>query len=130
VATALEHPDGPVPWSAAWRRAALGPAGFYTDGPGARLGPSRFFRTSVHVGAVFHRALATLLLDVDARLGHPVRLDCVDVGAGHGELLPGILDALPRAVAARVHAVALDVHAPPDDLDPRITWILGAAPEP
>ena len=129
MATAHEDPSGPVPWSVAWQRAAFGPDGFYTDGPGARLGPERFFRTSVHVGAVFHQALATLLLDVDSRLGRPAQLDCIDVGAGRGELLAGILDALPGSVAARVHAVAVDVHAPPDDLDPRVAWIVGSAPD-
>jgi len=50
-----------MPWSVAWERAAFGPGGFYSDGPGARLWPARFFRTSVHVGAVFHAAIAALL---------------------------------------------------------------------
>ena len=129
MATALEDSDGPVPWSVAWERAAFGPDGFYSDGPGARSWPAQYFRTSVHVGTVFHTALATLLLEVDARLGHPERLDCVDVGAGRGELLTGMLDVLPRGVVERVNAVAVDVHAPPDDLDPRVRWIVGAAPD-
>jgi SAM-dependent MidA family methyltransferase len=91
--------------------------------------PHRFFRTSVHVGAVFHRALATLLAEVDDRLGRPDVLDLVDVGAGRGELLPGVLDELAAEVAARVRAVAVDVHAPPPDLDARVTWVVGAAPD-
>jgi SAM-dependent MidA family methyltransferase len=117
-----------MPWSLAWQRAAFGPDGFYSAGVGATLWPHHFFRTSVHVGAVFHRALATLLVEVDDRLDHPTVLDVVDVGAGRGELLPGVLDALPLDVATRVRAVAVDVHAPPDDLDPRVSWIVGAAP--
>jgi SAM-dependent MidA family methyltransferase len=118
-----------MPWSLAWQRAAFGPDGFYSAGAGARMWPHRFFRTSVHVGAVFHAALATLLVEVDERLGQPAVLDVVDVGAGRGELLPGLLDALPGEVARRVRAVAVDVHQPPDDLDPRVTWVVGAAPD-
>ena len=129
VPAAAETTDDPLPWSSAWQRAAFGPGGFYSTGAGARMWPHRFFRTSVHVGAVFHAALATLLVDVDVRLDHPDVLDLVDIGAGRGELLPGLLDALPRDVAARVRAVAVDVHAPPDDLDPRVRWVVGAAPD-
>ena len=129
VPAAAETTDDPLPWSSAWQRAAFGPGGFYSTGAGARMWPHRFFRTSVHVGAVFHAALATLLVDVDVRLDHPDVLDLVDSGAGRGELLPGLLDALPRDVAARVRAVAVDVHAPPDDLDPRVRWVVGAAPD-
>lgn len=118
-----------MPWSVAWEQAAFGPVGFYSHGAGARLGPARFFRTSVHVGAVFHRAIAQLLLEVDARLGSPAQLDLVDVGTGRGELLVGVLDALPHDVASRVRAVAVDVHQPTPDLDGRIAWITGRAPD-
>jgi SAM-dependent MidA family methyltransferase len=117
-----------LPWSVAWERAAYGPLGFYSEGAGAVLGTSRFFRTSVHVGPVFHRAIATLLVEVDERLEHPAVLDLVDVGAGRGELLVGVLASLPQEVAARVRARAVDVHARPADLDPRVGWITGVAP--
>jgi SAM-dependent MidA family methyltransferase len=129
VPTAADTAAGGAPWSLAWQRAAFGPDGFYSVGAGARRWPHRYFRTSVHVGAVFHRALATLLVEVDDRLERPAVLEVVDVGAGRGELLPGLLDALPAEVAARVRAVAVDVHPPPEDLDPRVTWIVGAAPD-
>jgi SAM-dependent MidA family methyltransferase len=118
-----------VPWSVAWQRAAYGARGFYTTGEAALLGPAAFFRTSVHVGAVFHGAMAHLLLEVDARLGHPAVLDVIDVGAGRGELLEGILTALPDDMVTRLRACAVDVHDAPADLDPRITWISGAAPD-
>ena len=129
MATAREDPGEALPWSIAWARAASGPRGFYSVGAGARLWPHRYFRTSVHVGDVFHRALATLLVDVDDRLGRPDRLDVVDVGAGRGELLPGLLDALPGDVSERVRAVAVAVHPAPDGYDPRVTWIVGSAPD-
>ena len=118
-----------VPWSVAWERAAYGAHGFYTTGAAARIGPSAFFRTSVHVGAVFHGAMAGLLLEVDARLDRPAALDLVDVGAGRGELLEGVIASLPDDVVARLRPYAVDVHDGPPDLDPLITWIVGAAPD-
>ncbi len=129
VSEQVNEARGPRPWSRAWADASFGEHGFWTVGPGAAEGPSEFFRTSVHVGATFHRAIAALLLEVDARLGHPEHLDLVDVGAGGGELLAGVLDALPAHVAVRTHPVAIEVRAAPRGLDPRITWVTGAAPE-
>ena len=117
----------PLPWSRAWERAAFGAGGFYSDlsdpGPGAH------FRTSVHVGAVFHRALAALLVEVDERLGAPGRLDLVDVGSGGGELLAGMLVALPDQVSARVAALAIDVRVRPGQLEPGVRWVQGRAPQ-
>lgn len=126
VRTDLAYADGPLPWSRAWADAAYGDGGFWTDA--AHAGPGTHFRTSVHVGEVFHRALATLLREVDERLGHPDRLDLVDLGAGRGELLEGVLAALPDDVAPRVDAVGIDVRARPPDLDPRVRWSTGAVP--
>jgi SAM-dependent MidA family methyltransferase len=113
----------------AWARAAYGEHGFYVDGGAADADPGRHFRTSVHVGSVFHGALARLLLEVDARLGHPPRLDLVDVGAGRGELASGILAALPPHVAARTRAVCVEVRARPAGLDSRVAWVEGTAPD-
>jgi SAM-dependent MidA family methyltransferase len=121
-------------WAAAWQRALYGDRGFYTSGPGGTAGPVGHFRTSVHVGAVFHAAVAALLTEVDARLGGadraggPERLDLVDVGAGRGELLAGVLAALPDELAARVRPRAFEVRARPAGLDPRVEWTVGAAP--
>ncbi|MEU1686081.1 SAM-dependent methyltransferase [Micromonospora sp. NPDC005707] len=63
--------------------ALYGPAGFFVSGPG----PAAHFRTSVHASPVFASCLLRLLSSLDATLGHPARLDVVDVGAGRGELL-------------------------------------------
>lgn len=109
-------------WAAAWRDALYGARGFYTAGPGAVAGPGGHFRTSVHVGAVFAAAVARLLGQIDVRLGRPDVLDLVDVGAGRGELLTGVLDALEPALAARVRAVAVEVRDAPEPRDPRVTW--------
>ena len=126
VRTDLAYADGPLPWSRAWAHAAYGEGGFWSDP--AQPGPGAHFRTSVHVGPVLHRAVAALLREVDERLGMPSRLDLVDVGAGRGELLVGVLDALPDDVAARVRAVGVEVRPRPDGLDPRVSWSTGTAP--
>jgi SAM-dependent MidA family methyltransferase len=117
----------PLPWSQAWTAAAVGPDGFYTRGPGAQHSLARFFRTSVQVGAVFHRAIARLVIEVDERLGEPARLDLIDVGAGDGELLAGVLDALPPGIVRRAIAVAVDVRPAPASLDARVRWVQGDA---
>jgi SAM-dependent MidA family methyltransferase len=79
--------------------ALYGPAGFYARGEPA----ARHFRTSTHVSPAYAGALLSLLRETDAALGHPRRLDLVDVGAGRGELLRQVLNR-------------------PDGLDPRIHW--------
>ncbi|MFE9201021.1 SAM-dependent methyltransferase [Micromonospora sp. NPDC007230] len=68
-------------------RALYGPGGFFVSG----AGPAAHFRTSVHASPVFSACLLRLLLDLDRALGHPPRLDVVDVGAGRGELLRALL---------------------------------------
>nr|WP_237293329.1 MULTISPECIES: SAM-dependent methyltransferase [Streptomyces] len=101
--------------------ALYGPGGFYVRPGGA--GPAGHFRTSVHASPLYAGAVARLLVAVDAELGHPERLDLVDVGAGRGELLAGVLAALPEATAARVVPYAVERAAAPGGLDPRIRWV-------
>ncbi|MDZ5441243.1 SAM-dependent methyltransferase [Micromonospora sp. 4G57] len=67
-------------------RALYGPDGFFVAG----AGPAAHFRTSVHASPVFAAALLAVVHQVDAALGHPARLDVVDVGAGRGELLSAL----------------------------------------
>lgn len=114
----------PVRWRAAMEAALYGPGGFYVR-PGGP-GPAGHFRTSVHASGLYAGAVARLLLRVDAALGHPAALDLVDVGAGRGELLTGVLAALPAPTAARVRPYAVERAERPPGLDPRIGW--GAAP--
>lgn len=101
------------------RDALYGPEGFYRVGP---EGPAGHFRTSVHASPLFAGAVARLLCRVDAALGHPAPLDFVDMAAGRGELVTGVLAALPADVAARTRAYAVEVAARPDGLDRRIRW--------
>ncbi|MFG2983318.1 SAM-dependent methyltransferase [Streptomyces sp. NPDC048258] len=116
----------PVRWRAAMEAALYGPGGFYVR-PGGP-GPAGHFRTSVHASGLYAGAVARLLRWVDAELGHPAGLDLVDVGAGRGELLAGVLAALPAEVAARVRPYAVERAERPPGLDPRIRWV-AAPPE-
>ncbi|MFF0203111.1 SAM-dependent methyltransferase [Streptomyces sp. NPDC005017] len=105
-------------WRAAARQALYGPEGFYRRPEG----PAGHFRTSVHASALFARAVALLLCRVDEALGHPDRLDFVDMAAGRGELAAGVAAALPPEVAARARVHAVEIAARPPGLDPRIEW--------
>src|SRR4051794_871817 len=103
--------------------ALYGPEGFFR-----RSAPADHFRTSVHVGAVFAGAVAELLVRVDAALGSPPVLDLVDVGAGRGELLTGVLDLVPASLRARLRAVAVEVAERPPGLPAGIEWATRVPP--
>ncbi|WP_256255890.1 SAM-dependent methyltransferase [Streptomyces sp. MUSC 14] len=109
-------------WRTAAEAALYGPGGFYRRPEG----PAGHFRTSVHASPLFARAVARLLCRVDEALGRPGALDFVDMGAGRGELVTGVLAALPADVAARARGYAVERADRPAGLDPRITWL----PEP
>lgn len=114
----------PQGWRAAAEKALYGPCGFYRRPEG----PAGHFRTSVHASPLFARAVAELLCRVDAALGRPGTLDFVDMAAGRGELVTGVLDALPDEVAARVRPYAVEIAGRPADTDARVAW-LGEPPE-
>lgn len=102
-------------WRAATEAALYGPDGFYLRPEG----PAGHFRTSVHASPLFASAVARLLLDVADAYGidEPA---LVDMGAGRGELLTGVLAALPPGYPVR--ACAVERAARPAGLDPRIAW--------
>ncbi|MGC5289115.1 SAM-dependent methyltransferase [Micromonospora sp. DT231] len=83
-----------IAWRDAMSRALYGPGGFFVAG----TGPADHFRTSVHASPAFTSALLRLISEVDSALGHPPRFDVVDVGAGRGELLRAIHQAVGVAV--------------------------------
>src|SRR5690606_29610980 len=85
-------------------------------------GPAGHFRTSVHASPLFARAVAALLCRVDEALGRPRVLDFVDMAAGRGELVTGVLAALPPEVADRTRACAVEIAGRPPGLDGRIAW--------
>lgn len=126
-------------WREATERALYGPDGFYVrpdgpreepDGPRGAAGgprdavggPAAHFRTSVHASPLYAGAVARLLSQVDALLGHPAELALVDVGAGRGELPAAVLPLLPPETAARLRPHAVERAARPDGLDGRIRW--------
>ncbi|GHH26005.1 SAM-dependent methyltransferase [Streptomyces lanatus] len=109
-------------WRTAAEAALYAPGGFYRRPEG----PAGHFRTSVHASPLFARAVAELLCRVDEALGRPPALDLVDMAAGRGELITGVLGALPAEVAARTRAYAIEIADRPDALDHRIEWL----PEP
>ncbi|MFG3687767.1 SAM-dependent methyltransferase [Micromonospora sp. NPDC047740] len=122
-------------------RALYGPGGFFVSG----AGPAAHFRTSVHASPVLSSCLLRLLNSLDRALGHPPRLDVVDVGAGRGELLRALLagtapaaarplpsglgslsagpsPAAPLPLADRVRLTAVEKAPRPDDLPAEIHW--------
>ncbi|RVU16749.1 hypothetical protein EOT10_35895 [Streptomyces antnestii] len=105
-------------WREATEEALYGPAGFYRRPEG----PAGHFRTSVHASPLFAEAVARLLCRVDDALGGPPELAFVDMGAGRGELVTGVLAALPAEVAARTRAYAVERAERPAGLDHRIEW--------
>ncbi|MGW8065769.1 SAM-dependent methyltransferase [Streptomyces ziwulingensis] len=76
----------------------------------------------MHASPLFARAVARLLCRVDEALGRPASLGFVDMAAGRGELVTGVLAALPADVAARTRAYAVEVAGRPQGLDHRIEW--------
>lgn len=86
-------------WSAAWSQAAQR---FWSEQV-----PVDHFRTCA--GTWIAQTVAQRLISVDRWLGHPDRLTLVDVGAGDGELLRLVGDAMPDDVRGRLHLVGVDV---------------------
>ncbi|MGH8793527.1 MAG: SAM-dependent methyltransferase [Stackebrandtia sp.] len=101
-------------WSEAMRRALYGSDGFY-----ASQEPGRHFRTSAQ-SPLFATALAELVRRVDVALGGPDEFAVVDVGAGGGELLAGLLAA--DDLEGRLRPAAVELRPRPESLDPRIDW--------
>ncbi|WP_408645824.1 SAM-dependent methyltransferase [Streptomyces odonnellii] len=113
--------NGPRPerWRTAAEAALYGPGGFYLRPEG----PAGHFRTSVHASPLFATAVARLLTATAGRLGTD-EVALVDIGAGRGELLTGILAALPGVLTEglAVRPYAVERAARPPGLDPRIEW--------
>jgi len=117
-------------WRAATQDALYGRDGFYARGER----PAAHFRTSVHASPRYAGAILALLSHVDQALGHPDRLDLVDIGAGRGELLGQILElaqhlpagpgpAGPRlSFPQRIVPQAIEIAPHSSGGDDRIRW--------
>ncbi|MFD5766658.1 SAM-dependent methyltransferase [Streptomyces sp. NPDC127049] len=108
-------------WREAAERALYGPGGFFLRPEG----PAGHFRTSVHASPLFAAAVARLLVATAEDLSTD-EIALVDMGAGRGELVTGVLAAVPAGL--RVRAYAVERAARPDGLDPRVEWT-GRPPE-
>ncbi|MFF0485705.1 SAM-dependent methyltransferase [Streptomyces sp. NPDC004435] len=108
-------------WREAAERALYGPGGFFLRPEG----PAGHFRTSVHASPLFAAAVARLLVATAEDLATD-EIALVDMGAGRGELVTGVLAAVPAGL--RVRAYAVERAARPDGLDPRVEWT-GRPPE-
>jgi SAM-dependent MidA family methyltransferase len=106
-----------VTWSEAMEDALYGEGGFFVTGA-----PAAHFRTSVHASPLFASAILRLVSYVDEALGHPKRLDVVDVGAGRGELLATLLHAAPPALAARLALTGVERVPRPPSLPSPVAW--------
>ncbi|MER8266276.1 SAM-dependent methyltransferase [Streptomyces griseus] len=106
-------------WGEAAQAALYGDEGFYRSPLRSPEGPAGHFRTSVHASPLFAAAVARLLTGI-ARELNTGTVALVDVGAGRGELLTGVLAALPEGLEVVPYAV--EVAARPPGLDPRIEW--------
>ncbi|MDT9689626.1 SAM-dependent methyltransferase [Streptomyces sp. P9(2023)] len=107
-------------WREATEQALYGPGGFFLRPEG----PAGHFRTSVHAGPLFAGAVARLLAEVAEELGAELGSDpvsFVDVGAGRGELVTGVLSAA-SALGLPVRAYGVERAARPAGLDPRVQW--------
>ncbi|MEV0916264.1 SAM-dependent methyltransferase [Streptomyces sp. NPDC049967] len=106
-------------WQEAAETALYGDGGFYRSPEG----PAGHFRTSVHASGLFAAAVTRLLVRTADELGTG-SVDLVDLGAGRGELLTGVLAALPAQGGEHlaVRAYAVELAARPDGLDPRVEW--------
>ncbi|MGW4239610.1 SAM-dependent methyltransferase [Streptomyces sp. NPDC004749] len=99
-------------------RALYGPGGFYLRPEG----PAGHFRTSVHASPLFATAVARLLAATARRLDTD-EVAVVDIGAGRGELLTGILAAAGDCLdGLTVRPYAVERAPRPPGLDPRIEW--------
>ncbi|MDJ1645018.1 SAM-dependent methyltransferase [Streptomyces pakalii] len=106
-------------WREAAQAALYGDEGFYRSPVRSPEGPAGHFRTSVHASPLFATAVARLLTGIARELDTGT-VALVDVGAGRGELVTGVLAALPEGLEVVPYAV--EVAARPPDLDPRIEW--------
>lgn len=105
-------------WTDAWFDALYGPGGFFARGER----PAGHFRTAPLIGPELAETLVELLHRVDTALGHPARLDFVDLGAGGGELAGAVRALAPAALGRRLRVTAVEL-VPPPDAPPDVRWL-------
>jgi SAM-dependent MidA family methyltransferase len=104
---------GPMPFRRFMERALYDPAhGYYASGRAA-IGGEGDFMTSVSVGPLFGRLLATQFEEIWERLDRPTRFDLVEQGANRGEFAHDVLSAAQSSPAffAALHYLIIEPFA-------------------
>lgn len=95
--------DGPMPFRRFMERALYDPAhGYYASGR-AVIGRAGDFYTSVSVGPLFGRLLASQFAQMWECLGRPARFEVVEQGAAGGEFAGDVLAAAQGGFAEALH---------------------------
>lgn len=103
-------------WREAWEESAYGSTGFYL-----RQEPYAHFTTSVQQS----RICAQVQPWLEILLRHEATATVVDAGAGSGQLLAELLEAMPAQERTRVRLIAMDLRPRPQGLAPAIEWWQG-----
>ena len=111
---------GGAGWREAAEEALYGPGGFYRR-PGGPGGPFPDLRA--RLPALRRAPWPGCCAGSTRRWGARAELAFVDMAAGRGELVTGVLAALPADVASRARAYAVELAGRPADLDHRIEWL-------
>ena len=109
-------------WRAAMQEALYGPHGYYIRGG---RGPGHDYRTSSTTSPAYAAALLTLIGRVDEALGHPARLDVVEVAAVDGRLLRELHSQASPDLTERMRLHGVDLAPRPPDLSTSISWSAG-----
>jgi NADH dehydrogenase [ubiquinone] 1 alpha subcomplex assembly factor 7 len=95
--------EGPIRFDRFMEMALYAPGGYY-DRPPVGPGPDADFVTSPHVHPVFAQLLAEAIRGLHTAIGGPRPFELIEVGAGEGTLLRGLLPELAD-LSLRVTAV-------------------------
>ena len=90
----IEAQGGMIPFRRFMELALYHPQhGYYASGR-ARIGKEGDFFTSVSVGRIYGRLLASVCREVWERLGHPEKFTIVEQGSNDGAMAADILEAI------------------------------------
>lgn len=106
----IAETDGAIPFRRFMELALYHPEqGYYASGR-ARIGKSGDFFTSVSVGRIYGRLLASVCREVWERLGSPAEFTLVEQGSNDGQLAADILEAIPASdpFATALHYVIIE----------------------
>ena len=100
--------SGPVTFATFMEVALVGPGGFFDEPP---VGTDGDFLTAPHVHPVFTDLVRFAVGDLREALGEPEPLRLVDLGAGDGTLLAGLVDGFREIEGVAIDAAGVDASA-------------------